>query len=326
MSGGVIRIHLSLLRRRLRRVVSPPTARSSGDPEHPANRGRLCSKGAALGDTLGATGRLLHPQIDGRSASWDEALDRRRRDFQANHRRARAGRGGALRLRPVSDRGLLRRQQADEGLHRQRQYRHQFAALHGVIGRRPYARFRRGRRARLLRGYRGADLVVLVGSNTAWCHPVLYQRLVAAREKRAAPRSWRSIRGIRDLRHRRYSSAVRPGSDVAVFAGLLVHLAERGALRRGVDGEHSRRALPPRSRPHASHGAIACRMSPTSPTCRPPICARFYDCFAATERTVTCLLARHQPVRRPAPTRSMRSSIAIWRPAASAGPAWDRSR
>ncbi len=29
-----------------------------------------------------------------------------------------------------------------------------------------------------------ADLVVLVGSNTAWCHPVLYQRLVAAREKR----------------------------------------------------------------------------------------------------------------------------------------------
>ena len=29
-----------------------------------------------------------------------------------------------------------------------------------------------------------ADLVVLVGSNLAWCHPVLYQRLAAAR---AAP-------------------------------------------------------------------------------------------------------------------------------------------
>ena len=28
-----------------------------------------------------------------------------------------------------------------------------------------------------------ADLVVLVGSNLAWCHPILFQRLAAAREK-----------------------------------------------------------------------------------------------------------------------------------------------
>ena len=28
-----------------------------------------------------------------------------------------------------------------------------------------------------------ADLVVLVGSNTAWCHPVLYQRILAARAR-----------------------------------------------------------------------------------------------------------------------------------------------
>ena len=26
----------------------------NGDPDHPANRGRLCVKGAALGETLGA--------------------------------------------------------------------------------------------------------------------------------------------------------------------------------------------------------------------------------------------------------------------------------
>ncbi|HVU44016.1 MAG TPA: molybdopterin-dependent oxidoreductase, partial [Xanthobacteraceae bacterium] len=48
----------------------------SGDSEHPANMGRLCSKGAALGDTLATDGRLLHPQIGGRNAGWDEALDR----------------------------------------------------------------------------------------------------------------------------------------------------------------------------------------------------------------------------------------------------------
>src|SRR5262249_55125756 len=47
----------------------------SGDPDHPANYGRLCSKGAALADTLATDGRLLYPQIGGRNASWDEALD-----------------------------------------------------------------------------------------------------------------------------------------------------------------------------------------------------------------------------------------------------------
>ncbi|MFL5119255.1 MAG: molybdopterin-dependent oxidoreductase, partial [Microvirga sp.] len=45
-----------------------------GDPEHPSNFGRLCSKGSALGETLGLDGRLLHPMIDGRRASWDAAL------------------------------------------------------------------------------------------------------------------------------------------------------------------------------------------------------------------------------------------------------------
>src|SRR5829696_6197965 len=44
-----------------------------GDPEHPSNFGRLCSKGSALGETLGLDGRLLHPMIDGRRASWDAA-------------------------------------------------------------------------------------------------------------------------------------------------------------------------------------------------------------------------------------------------------------
>ena len=46
----------------------------AGDPEHPANRGRLCSKGTHLGETLGLEGRLLHPEIGGRRTSWDKAI------------------------------------------------------------------------------------------------------------------------------------------------------------------------------------------------------------------------------------------------------------
>ena len=31
----------------------------AGDPDHPANFGRLCSKGSALGETVGLESRLL---------------------------------------------------------------------------------------------------------------------------------------------------------------------------------------------------------------------------------------------------------------------------
>ena len=47
----------------------------AGDPEHPANRGRICSKGAALGETLSLEDRLLYPEVDGQRVSWGSALD-----------------------------------------------------------------------------------------------------------------------------------------------------------------------------------------------------------------------------------------------------------
>ncbi|MBZ0324801.1 MAG: molybdopterin-dependent oxidoreductase, partial [Alphaproteobacteria bacterium] len=46
-----------------------------GDRHHPANRGRLCSKGLALGETLGAEERLLQPRVRGRRVGWNTALD-----------------------------------------------------------------------------------------------------------------------------------------------------------------------------------------------------------------------------------------------------------
>jgi assimilatory nitrate reductase catalytic subunit len=46
-----------------------------GDANHPANFGRLCSKGSALGDTVELTGRLLQPSIRGCETSWEQALN-----------------------------------------------------------------------------------------------------------------------------------------------------------------------------------------------------------------------------------------------------------
>ncbi|MBB6510861.1 anaerobic selenocysteine-containing dehydrogenase [Rhizobium soli] len=47
----------------------------SGDPDHPASYGRLCSKGSALAETLDMDGRALYPRVHGERAGWDEALD-----------------------------------------------------------------------------------------------------------------------------------------------------------------------------------------------------------------------------------------------------------
>ncbi|HTE82907.1 MAG TPA: hypothetical protein VK634_19635, partial [Reyranella sp.] len=45
-------------------ILATPDGRGraaiAADPEHPANRGRICSKGAALGETLSLEDRLLH--------------------------------------------------------------------------------------------------------------------------------------------------------------------------------------------------------------------------------------------------------------------------
>ena len=76
-----------------------------------------------------------------------------------------------------------------------------------------------------------ADLVVLVGSNLAWCHPVLYQRLAAARAARPAMR-------VVVIDPRRTATCdladlhlpVRADGDVALFAGLLAAIEAAGAI------------------------------------------------------------------------------------------------
>ena len=92
-----------------------------------------------------------------------------------------------------------------------------------------------------------ADLVVLVGSNLAWCHPVLFQRLEAAKRARPGmkivvidPRRTETC-GIADLH-----LALRPGSDVVLFNGLLASLQRRGAVRDATSSS----ATPAASRRH----------------------------------------------------------------------------
>ena len=84
-----------------------------------------------------------------------------------------------------------------------------------------------------------ADLLVLVGSNAAWCHPVLYQRMLANKQSRGArivvidPRRTDTV-GEDDL-----FLGLKPGTDTALFSGLLVYLADNGALDRDYIDRHT---------------------------------------------------------------------------------------
>ena len=257
----------------------------SGDPDHPANYGRLCSKGAALADTLATGGRLLYPQIAGRSATWDEALDRIAAQFSQT---INAHGPDAVALY-VSGQFLTEDYYVANKL------------MKGFIGSANIDTNSRLCMASSVAGHvrafgedivpgcyediEAADLVVLVGSNTAWCHPVLYQRLVAAKQSRGT-----KIVAI-DPRHTPTCDIadihlpIRTGSDVAVFAGLLVHLAEADAC----DNASTREAAVDFAAAVAAARCAAASLRDIAAIADVPAAdlASFYDWFAATERTVT---------------------------------------
>jgi assimilatory nitrate reductase catalytic subunit len=201
------------------------------DPEHPANRGRFCSKGAALGETLDLDGRLLQPLIHGAPVPWDEALDAVAKGFTSTI--AAHGRDAVAFY--VSGQLLTEDYYVANKL------------MKGFIGSSNIDTNSRLCMASAVAGYKrafGADavpndytdleqaeLIVLVGSNLAWCHPVLFQRVSAAK---AATRKLRVV--LVDPRRTQTADIadlhlqLRPGTDVVLFNGLLNYLRREDAL------------------------------------------------------------------------------------------------
>jgi assimilatory nitrate reductase catalytic subunit len=203
-----------------------------GDPDHPANKGRLCSKGTALGETVGLDERLLAPRIGDREAGWDEALDLVADTFK----RTIAEHGPDSVAFYVSGQLLTEDYYVANKL------------MKGFIGSANIDTNSRLCMASTVAGHKRAfgtdtvpgtyedleeaDLVVLVGSNLAWCHPVLYQRLMAARAARGTKIVVIDPRRTASCDQADMHLALAPGSDVALFNALLVRIYEGGAFDR----------------------------------------------------------------------------------------------
>jgi len=264
-------------------VMAERSATIAGDPDHPANRGKLCSKGTHLGETIGLEGRLLHPEINGRRASWDKALALVADRFAATI--AEHGPGSVAFY--VSGQLLTEDYYVANKL------------MKGFIG---TANIDTNSRLCMSSAVSGhirafgedvvpasyedideADLFVLVGSNTAWCHPVVYQRMLEARTRRGAklvvidPRRTETCEGA-DLH-----LAIRPGSDVMLMNGLLAHCRREGLLdeaflARSVDVPED--FWPKIAQCDLWSVARACDVAPAD-------LQLFFELFAANPRTIT---------------------------------------
>lgn len=257
----------------------------AGDKAHPANGGRLCSKGTHLAETLRSDGRLLHPAIGGRQSAWGEALDLVARTF--NETIATHG--------PDSVAFYVSGQLLTED------YYVANKLMKGFIGAANIDTNSRLCMASAVAGHRRAfgvdavpacyedlelaDLIVLVGSNTAWCHPVVFQRIAAAREARGTkivvidPRQTETA-SIADL-----VLQLRPGTDVKLFNGLLAHLVRTDAVDADYMNRHVRSPAGFLERVAEENG-----LAEVAAACDLPVgdLHRFYEWFASTPRTVTC--------------------------------------
>ncbi len=203
----------------------------SGDQSHPANFGRLCSKGSALGETIELKSRLLQPTVYGLETSWSEALDLVADTFSniiKNHGPDAVAIYGSGQLLTedyyVANKlmkGFIGSGNMDTNS--------RLCMSSSVAG------HKRAFGADTVPGcyedFERAELIVLIGSNASWCHPVAFQRIRAAKEANPAlkivvidPRRTSSC-DIADLH-----LSLASGSDAWLFNGLLQYLKQQNVL------------------------------------------------------------------------------------------------
>lgn len=199
--------------------------RVDGSSEHPANFGRLCIKGSSVLETNDLSGRLLQPMIANATVSWDEATRHVADKF--NQTIAKYGADSVAFY--VSGQLLTEDYYVANKL------------MKGYIGSANIDTNSRLCMSSAVAAYKRAfgsdtvpcnyediedtDCLVLLGSNAAWTHPVLFQRMERAKQLNPNmkvvvidPRKSATTE-LADLH-----LAIKPGTDVALLNGLLNYL------------------------------------------------------------------------------------------------------
>jgi len=222
-----------------------------GDPDHPANWGRLCSKGMTLHLTvtpeINAQARLLQPMRRPRrgapavAVGWEDAMEEAAQTFARIIRSHGPDAVGFY----VSGQLLTEDYYVFNKLAK------------GLIGTNNIDTNSRLCMSSAVAGYKQAfgadappacyedldhaDCLFIAGSNTAWAHPVLFRRIEAARQKNSQLRLI-----VADPRRTETAScadlhlAIQPGTDVALFHGMLHTMLWEGWIDESYINAHTR--------------------------------------------------------------------------------------
>ncbi|MBW8192153.1 nitrate reductase [Neiella marina] len=258
----------------------------TGDKAHPANFGRVCSKGSSLGETIDLSSRLLHPFIGDEQVHWDQALDEVATRFS----------------QIIAEHGPDAVAFYGSGQLLTEDYYVANKLMKGFIGSGNIDTNSRLCMSSAVSGHKRAfgtdtvpncfedlelaDLVVITGSNMAWCHPVSYQRIRAAKSNNPNmkvvvidPRRTDTC-DIADLH-----LPIAAGSDVALFNGLLNYLVEGQYIDHEFVESHTEGFAEAVAASQADGAALAAIASETRLSERD--LATFYSWFAETDKTVT---------------------------------------
>lgn len=211
----------------------------AGDKEHPANHGRLCVKGSALHETQDFSDRLQQPLVDGQPSDWDSALELGASKFKQvieEHG-------------PDSVAFYLSGQLLTEDYYVANKLMKGFVGSANVDTNSrlcmasAVAAHKRAFGEDLVPGcyqdLEETDLILLVGSNMAYTHPVVYQRIAQAKKERPEltvvvldPRRTPTC-DLADIH-----LPLRPGADAFFFSGLLSYLAAENRLDQTFIDNH----------------------------------------------------------------------------------------
>ncbi|MCW7946239.1 reductase [Streptomyces hygroscopicus] len=207
--------------------------KASGDKEHPANRGRLCTKGATTADMLAAPGRLTTALV--REDRGEEPVPA---PVDAAVREA------ARRLRAIVDEHgpdavafYVSGQLSLEAQYLANKLAKGFVRTNQIESNSRLCMASAGAGYKLSLGADGppgsyddldlADVFLVIGSNMADCHPILFLRLLD-RVKAGARLIVVDPRRTATAAKADLFLQVRPGTDLALLNGLLHLLYENG--------------------------------------------------------------------------------------------------
>ncbi|GAA0784526.1 MULTISPECIES: molybdopterin-dependent oxidoreductase [Pseudomonadati] len=211
-----------------------------GDSSHPANFGHLCAKGDKLLLSLNQPNTLRYPKLrSGKPLEWDVATQLIADKFQQTIKQygpdsvalylsgqlltedyyvANKFAKGYLKNANVDTNSRLCMSSAVSAMQR--------AFGEDVV-------------PGCYQDFEQAEVIVLIGANTAWTHPVLFQRILAAKQTNGCKLVVIDPICTATAKQADLHLAVSPGADLSLFVGLLGYLADNHCLNQEYIQHHT---------------------------------------------------------------------------------------